>query len=111
MDIDEWGMDPQVRFLRRAFSQMEKTQRDLLERLGISPFDERLRRIRDATLKLFEKVWGIASRWGMPMSEEEITEIYTHCLAYILQRFRIQVPKELLTHNEKIERLVQEATR
>lgn len=111
IDTDEWGRDPQVRFLRRAFFRMETAQRELLERLQISPFDDRLKRIRDAALRLFEKVWRISSRWDMSMNEEEISRLYMYSFAYILERNRIQIPPEVLPPDDKINRLIQEAVK
>lgn len=104
-------MDPQVRFLRRAFSQMETAQRDLLERLNISLFDERLRRIRDGALKFFEKAWRLSVRWDMTMDEKDIVNLYIHSLGHIIERYRIEVPPDILPHDEKIKRLVQEAAK
>ncbi|HOV90934.1 MAG TPA: hypothetical protein PKW07_09520 [Syntrophorhabdaceae bacterium] len=109
MNIDEWGMDPQVRFLRRVFSQIESAQRELLLSLNISLLDERLKRIRDGALRLFEKAWSLSVRWNMPMDEKDIVNIYLYSLAHILERYRIEVPNNLLPLDEKIKRIIQEA--
>ncbi|MCX8110867.1 MAG: hypothetical protein N3D15_06425 [Syntrophorhabdaceae bacterium] len=111
MNMDEWGMDPQVRFLRRAFSEMEKAQRDLLQRLNISLFDERLRRIRDGALRFFEKAWGLSVRRDISMDEKDIVNLYVHCLAHIMERYRIEIPPDILPRDEKIKRLIQEAAK
>ncbi|MBP8625703.1 MAG: hypothetical protein KBE27_03945 [Syntrophorhabdaceae bacterium] len=111
MNTDEWGMDPQVRFLRRVFSQMELAQRELLQRLNMSPLDERLRRIRDGALKCFEKAWGLSVRWDMTMDEKDIVNLYIHALAHILERYRVEVPPHTLPNDEKARRLIQEAVK
>ncbi len=111
MDIDEWGMDPQVRFLRRVFSQIESAQREILLKLNISILDERLRRIRDGALRLFEKAWGLSVRWDMTMDEKDFVNMYIYSLAHILERYRIEVPDDLLPVDEKIKMIIQEATK
>ena len=111
MDKDQFGHDPQVRFLRRAFAGMELAQGNLLEGLGISQFDERLSRIRTASLKLFEKVWMTYSRWGLSPDEKEMTDVYIHCFAHILSAYRISIPPGLINVNEKVINIIREVSK
>ena len=108
MTEDEWGRDPQVRYLRTVFAQMEKVQGELLLRLNVSPFDYRLRRVREAALTSFEKAWRLAANRGIANNEEEIAALYVHCLAHILTINRIHVPPDLLPVNEGIAGILRE---
>jgi hypothetical protein len=105
---DEWGSDPQVRYLRRAFAMMEKAQADLLHRLNVAPDDFRLRRIREAALRLFEQGGALAVRGGVVVGEEDTSVLYIYCLARILTANRIPVAEELLPAHEKIARFMKE---
>ncbi|OPY64512.1 MAG: hypothetical protein A4E62_02846 [Syntrophorhabdus sp. PtaU1.Bin002] len=106
---DQFGRDPQVRYLRGVFGRMEKMQRELLQQAGVPPVDYRLRRVREAALNSFEKAWVIASRRGdIGRDEEEIATIYIHCLAKILSANRIHIPPEALPANEKISEVLSE---
>ncbi len=106
---DQFGRDPQVQHLRRVFAQIEMKQDELLQRLGVSPSDYRLRRVREATLMSFEKAWMLASRSvDRAMGEEDIAVLYLYCLARILAGNRITVPAGVLPRDEKIESVVKE---
>ena len=105
---DQFGRDPQVRYLRRVFAGMERKQSELLERIGVVPTDYRLKRIREAALKHFEKAWMLAGRRGVVESEDEISNIYVACLARILSGNRINVPGEFLPSNARINDVVKE---
>ncbi len=111
MDRDQFGHDPQVRFLRRAFASMEAAQSNLLKNSDISPFDFRLSRIRTASLKLFEKVWMTYNRWGLSADEKEMADIYLHCFAHILTTYRISIPSGLINVNEKINNILREVSK
>ena len=105
---DQFGRDPQVRYLRRVFAGMERKQSELLERIGVVPTDYRLKRIRETALKHFEKAWMLAGRRGVVESEDEIGDLYIVCLGRILTGNRITVPGEFLPSNAKINDVVKE---
>ena len=105
---DEFGRDPQIRYMRRVFAGMDKVQATLIQRLNLSPFDYRLRRVREATLTLFEQGWMLARRQGIVSSEEEIAVLYIYCLVRILSANRIPVPPEELPAHESIARFMKE---
>lgn len=111
LDIDEFGHDPQVRFLRRAFAETEAAQGDLLKRLDISPLDGRLRSAREATLKLFGRIWEVYDRWGTAMDEKEMSYIYLHCFYRILEKLKMAPPEGILPPNERMEKLMREVDR
>jgi len=105
---DEWGHDPSVQSMRQVFSFMDEAQRELLTRLDISFFDQRLRHSREQALEIFERVWPMAIRRGIVMNEKDAVALYVHCLARALSSAGIGVPEELLPRDEKIVRLLQE---
>ena len=105
---DEWVHDPSVQSMRQVFSSMETAQHELLEHLNISPFDQRLRHSRDQALGLFERVWPLALRKGMIMSEKEAAPLYIHCLMRALGSMGVKLPKEFRPGDEKLIRFLQQ---
>ena len=105
---DDWGNDPSVQMMRRVFARMEESQRDLLERLKLSPMDERLRRVRELARNLFEQAWPQAQRKGMTKNEEDAATLYLHCFVKILNREGIKIPSNLFSGDEKILRFLSE---
>jgi hypothetical protein len=108
---DDWGRDPSVQRMRRVFARMEESQRDLLERLKLSPLDERLRRVRELARNLFERAWPLAERKGLTQSEEDAATLYLHCFVKILNWERIKTPYDLFSGDEKILRFLSEKFR
>lgn len=108
---DEWGHDPSVRSMRKVFECMEGAQREVLGRINLSPFDSRLRRVREKARGLFETTWSLGVRQGMAMDEGHIASLYIHCLARALNSNGIEVPGEILPHDEGIIRLLSEGRR
>ncbi len=107
-DMDEWGKDPSVQFMRKVFKEMEKAQHELLKRLEIKPHDLRIRRWRDQALALFERAWGVANRMGITMDEHTASLVYLHCLAKIMGTERIQVPADVMPDAKTVERILKE---
>jgi hypothetical protein len=105
---DQFGRDPQVRYLRQVFAKMEQKQGELLRTIGVSTTDYRLGRARNAALKSFEKAWMLAGRRGAVETEDEIGDLYVLCLAKVLAGNRISVPGEFLTVNPKINDVIKE---
>ena len=108
---DEWGHDPAVQGTRRVFARMETLQRDLLERLNLSPLDERLRRYRELSRNLFEKAWPLAQRKGLTQSEEDAASLYLHCFVTILNWEKIKVPEDVFSGEKKIAQFMSEISR
>jgi hypothetical protein len=108
---DDWGRDPAVQRMRRIFARMEESQRDLLERLKLSPLDERLRRVRELARDLFERAWPLAERKGLTQSEEDAATLYLHCFVKILNWEGIKTPSDLFSGDEKILRFLSEKFR
>jgi len=105
---DVFAHDPQVQYMRRVFDHIEKAQNILLEKIGITCFDERLRRFREMTLNLFEKTWGMAMQKGIVKNEGDAAELYLHCLAYALSMRGIVVPPDALPENKEIQGFAKE---
>lgn len=105
---DDFGHDPSVQRMRKIFSSMEKAQWDMLEKLKISAFDDRLRNIRKTALYLFEKAFPIAVSKGMDLDEDSSAELYAFCLAQSLKPVGVDVPADLLVDNKQLEAVVME---
>jgi len=107
-EVDTWGRDPQVRYMRGIFSRIESAQNELLLKLSIEPHNERLRRFREIALKLFEKAWVMAMQRGITENEEDAAAIYLFCLARALSMKGIDVPADALPKNAAIEKFLKE---
>ena len=104
---DDWGRDPSVQRMRRIFKGMEIVQKKLLDDSNISPFDLRLRKIREKARILFDQAWVLGIRQGIVEHEEDAVSLYTHCLARSFRLEGIEVPREVLPNDERIARLIQ----
>ena len=109
IENDDFGHDPSVQRMRKIFSSMENTQWDMLEKLAISTFDDRLRNIRKTALNLFEKAFSLAVSKGMNPDEKTSAVLYAFCLAQSLKPDGINVPDNFLPDNEQLEAVVVEA--
>jgi hypothetical protein len=105
---DAWGRDPSVRAMRGMFARMESGQKTLLERLGISPRDSRLRGCREDARDLFE---GAFSRFaaGLRQAEEDAAALYIHCLIEALKRHGLPIPAGAIREDDPLKRLAGEA--
>lgn len=107
-ETDPFGHDPQAQYLRRVFAHMEKQQNILLEKVGITCLDGRLRRFREIALKLFEKAWEEAMQRGVVKSEEDAAVLYLYCFSQALSTRGITVPADVLPENREIHKFVKE---
>ena len=105
---DTFGYDPQVLYMRRVFAHIEKAQNNLLEKIGMDRFDERLRRFSEMALKLFEKTWGMAMQRGIVENEEDAAILYLYCLSYALSTTGIAVPSDALPEHKEIQKFAKE---
>jgi len=105
---DEWALDPSVLVMRRVFEYIGEAQTKLLQHLGISPFDTRLRLWRETALKFFEKSWVQAKKYRINLEEKQAATVYVHCLIRALNMYGIEVALEAFPHDEKITRLLKE---
>jgi hypothetical protein len=105
---DEWGEDPSVRMMRRVFAAMEAAQKEFIENLGLSPFDQRLRRWRERALGVFDALWARAAGAGLELSVEEAGAFYVQCLGKTMIRDGMDVPPGILPRSEKLEKILKE---
>lgn len=105
---DEWGRDPSVRAMRRVFAAMEEAQGGLITNLGLSPFDQRLRRWRERALAAFDASWARSARAGLELSEAEAGTLYVLCLEKIMSREGVEVPSERLPRSERLQKILRE---
>ncbi len=108
MAEDKWGSDPQVRFMRGIFSRIEKAHWEFLEKLGLSPFDLRLRRWRDGALYLFEK--SIPNLQVFGLCFDDVAErLYLSCLAEVMERTGFPIERSLDPRDETMKEILREA--
>ena len=107
---DEWGHDPRVRQIRRIFRMMEKKQQELLRQIHLSPFDARLRVIRDTARHWFGQASALADVKGLSHDEDTSIDLYMHCFERALAQAGISVPAELLSSNQALVDLTMEVT-
>ena len=102
---DDWGRDPSVRAMRRLFARMESGQGALLKRLGIPPYDTRLRACRDEARDLFEKAF---SRPGAARARDEgdAAALYIQCLIRALRERGLRVPADAVREDAQIGELI-----
>lgn len=105
---DEFGRDPSVLAMRRVFASLEKAQGELLARLNVSRFDGRLRRVRNRSRLMFDKVWAAAAGRGMVRGEADAPVVYLYCIARTLSEAGITVPDSELPSHNGIAKLVRE---
>jgi hypothetical protein len=105
---DAFARDPQVRYMRLVFAHIEKAHDLLLEKIGMTRYDERLRRFREMALKFFEKTWGMAMHRGIVEGEEDAAVLYLYCLSYVLSTRGITVPSDVLPEHEAIQKFARE---
>jgi hypothetical protein len=103
---DEWDHDPTVQMMRRIFSLMEKSQKDLLRDLNISSFDPRLRRARSRARDLFEQTWPLATQKEVVINEGGAALLYMHCLSHALKLNGIEVSEQIWPEDDRIVRFL-----
>ena len=108
IDMDEWGRDPSVRAMRKIFKAMEKSLDEILRRLDIAPYDQRIRRWQEKALAKFEKSWAVANQMGISMNDKIAPLVYTHCLAKVIGSEGIRISEDLLPEEKNIEGLIHE---
>lgn len=89
---DEWGRDPSVRAMRRVFARMESAQKALLQGLGASPYDPRLRACREDARDLFERAISRGETAHLK-NEEAAVDLYIHFLVQSLKKRGLPVPE------------------
>ncbi|MGD8561489.1 MAG: hypothetical protein PVG03_03100 [Desulfarculaceae bacterium] len=89
---DDWGRDPGVLSMRRVFAAMESAHNDLLDRLGMNPWEPRLGRWRQRARNYFERAWPRLSGLAPAPGESGAGAVYAHCLAQAMIRDGVDVP-------------------
>lgn len=106
---DDWGRDPSVRAMRGLFSRMEAGQDDLLQRLGISPYDSRLRPCREEARDLFERVFSLSAARGGEENERDAARLYVYCLVRALKHNGVPMPTMAVTEDNTFDELFRQA--
>jgi len=105
---NDWSSDPSVRAMRRLFARMESGQKELLQRLGISPYDGRLRACREDARELFERMLSGSSA-GRGQNEGDTAAFYVHCLIQVLKQHGLPIPAGVVRENDPLKGVVREA--
>jgi len=105
---DEWGQDPSVRLMRKVFESMEAAQKLLLEEVGVSTFDQRVRGWREKARDCFERSWPVVMDRGLGAAEDLATHVYVRCLARVLVSEGVKVPADAVPMNDKVDRLLED---
>lgn len=108
---DDWGNDPTVQMMRRIFSLMEKAQGEVMDRLGISPFNPKIRRVRSCSRDFFEETWPLAMQRGIISNDQETILLYLCCLRRALKLNGFRIPDHRFSDNERIEQFLKETLR
>jgi hypothetical protein len=104
-DPQPWGSDPSVQWMRKVFREIERRQQDLLHRLNLSAYDQRLRPWRERALVLFENAWTRAGRQGTLLNAAQAGELYIASLSQILKTEGIAVPASSAAADASLDRL------
>jgi len=107
-DIDNFGRDPQIRYMRRIFASLEEAQDKFLGLAKISPADGRLRQAREQALKLFERSWIAVLQRTDAAADDIAADIYLICLEKALTPSGFKVPEDLLSQRSDLRKLVDE---
>lgn len=108
---DDWGRDPTVQMMRRIFSRMEEAQAHLIQSCSISPFDPRLRKVRNQAREIFEEAWPTALQKGVISSDQQTIFLYVSCLKYALKKNGFVLPAENEPGDERIDQYLKEILR
>ncbi len=107
-DIDTFGRDPQVRYMRSIFASLEAAQGRFLGSAGISPGDGRLRRAREDALRLFDRSWMAVLQRANADAGDIAADIYLICLGRALELSGFKVPENSYPKRADLKKLVDE---
>jgi hypothetical protein len=107
IEDDNWGKDPSVRQMRRIFANIEAHYNALLLALEINAMDKRVAQWRVKTLRIFERIWAYGTQSGLMQNEEDMVDLYLHCLGRVLSIDGVFVPRALLPINLAAEKLAE----
>ncbi|MDF1590921.1 MAG: hypothetical protein P1P89_05340 [Desulfobacterales bacterium] len=111
MEQDKWGRDPAVQQMRRIFTGMEQIQKTLLDQVRISPFDGRLRSVRETALNLFDKAVARAAGKGIRLTDTAMKDIFTGCLHQAMRTSGMAISQDLLPDDRNVRELLREVSR
>ena len=110
-DMTDWGRDPSVQAMRKVFKEMEKARSELLGRLHISPYDQRIRAWSEKSLALFEKTLRNTGQRGLIFNNKMAAALYVNCLAGIIRSEGIEIPDGFLPEEMTAKRLIDEVSK
>ncbi len=109
--MDRWEQNPEILMMRQVFRQLEAAHDELMAKLKISVFDQRLPVWRQRARVLFEKLWYQHVKPTGNGGETQAGVVYTHCLARVMRDAGIRVQGSFLPAGDVFERFFQEELR
>ena len=106
--MDQWDRDPSVQKMRKVFKGMETSLEEILGRLDIAPFDQRIRGWLKTALEKFETSWVVANQMGIAMNEKRAPAVYAHCLVKVIGSDGIEIPEGILAEEKDTARIIHE---
>lgn len=107
-DSDDWGKDPSVRRMREVFSRMEHALNNILEKIDISPYDARIRTVKENALNIFERVYPVLASNISHFNDDTLIMIYIQCLKKALLLTDIQLNADIFPENKEIDSMIME---
>lgn len=108
--MDDWGKDPSVQRMRKIFSMMERIDQTLIQDTGLSPFDRRLRNIREMSRGLFQKSFSHCMSKGIHLDEKDTIELFKKCHIIAFRRNGISMADIEPPEENAISAIVQEVS-
>jgi len=106
--MDKWGQNPEILMMRQIFRQMEAGQDNLIKKLGISVLDSRLPRWRQQAMVLFEQYWHQCMGSTGKRDETQADILYSRCLARVMRDDGVQLPADIVSVVEQVNKLMKE---
>ncbi len=95
--MDRWEQNPEILMMRQEFRQLEAAHDELMAKLKISVFDQRLPVWRQRARVLFEKLWYQHVKPTGNGGETQAGVVYTHCLARVMAADGLQLPDDIVS--------------
>ncbi len=95
--MDRWEQNPEILMMRQVFRQLEAAHDELMAKLKISVFDQRLPVWRQRARVLFEKLWYQHVKPTGNGGETQAGVVYTHCLARVMAADGLQLPDDIVS--------------
>jgi hypothetical protein len=93
--------------MRNVFQAIEHAHQELLKRLDIAPYDQRLGKWREQTLALFERAWSVADQLDVTMDDQTAAALYCTLFVKVVEVSGIVIPADIFPPEGNVARLMQ----